>query len=428
MPSRPTSSASAASTRSTSTSRRRPTGAIADYRDYVDALADALRALPDVTRVDTGLLDASRDWTYLTDRQLLLLDDAGFDEALARMAPERVPAQVARTRELLALPSPDVKAMAQRDPLGWFELDERAPAGRRGRAAARSRRRTDGYVTADGRAQLLVVHPTQPPFDTTYARALLADVAGADARVRATFAPQWADEGLAPPRMDVAGGHRTAIETESLMRGEAVEQHPLVDGRRAGAALPRVPQRLARAVRRAAHPARHAGHARPAPGGWRPALGRRDRRVGHALRPGRRRPRAAVCRLSRPPRARPRAHRRRARSSAASASACCLGAVTTAATFLGLWFMSFPEPAAARPRRRAGDAADGVLHADGARRGAARTGMGGAVARSVDARTRAVGRPPPTRDPRASRSRSRCRWPGGSRSCTSTRASSACVR
>ena len=75
-----------------------------------------------MTRVDTGLLDASRDWAYLTDRQLLLLDDAGFAEALARMTPERVPAQVARTRELLALPSPDVKAMVQRDPLGWFEL------------------------------------------------------------------------------------------------------------------------------------------------------------------------------------------------------------------------------------------------------------------------------------------------------------------
>src|SRR4051812_29181672 len=50
-------------------------GAIADYRDYVDALAAALRALPEVARIDTGLLDASRDWTYVTDRQLLVLDD-----------------------------------------------------------------------------------------------------------------------------------------------------------------------------------------------------------------------------------------------------------------------------------------------------------------------------------------------------------------
>ncbi|AMY12303.1 efflux transporter, putative, hydrophobe/amphiphile efflux-3 (HAE3) family [Luteitalea pratensis] len=195
-------------------------GAIADYRDYVDALADGFRALPDVTRVDTGRLDASRDWAYLTDRQLLLLDDAGFAEALARMTPERVPAQVARTRELLALPAPGVKAMAQRDPLGWFELTSARLQGAAGvlRIDPSS---TDGYVTPDGRAQLLVVHPTQPPFDTAYARLLIADVAGAEARVRAKFAPQWADEDLSPPRTDVAGGHRTAIETESLMRGEA---------------------------------------------------------------------------------------------------------------------------------------------------------------------------------------------------------------
>jgi len=97
-------------------------GAVADYRDYVQALADALRGLPDVTRVDTGLLDTTRDWTYLTDRQLLLLDDRGFEEAVARMAPDRIPVQVRRTRELLALATPELKALAQRDPLDWFGL------------------------------------------------------------------------------------------------------------------------------------------------------------------------------------------------------------------------------------------------------------------------------------------------------------------
>lgn len=194
--------------------------AVADYRDYVDALAGALRALPEVTRVDTGLLDASRDWQYLTDRQLLLLDDAGFAEALARTAPARVTEQVARTRDLLALPSPDVKALAQRDPLGWFELTRTRLQGAAGVLKV-DPSGSDGYLTADGRAQLLVVHPAQPPFDTAFARRLIDAIEGADTRVRATFAPQWADEGLAPPRMDIAGGHRTAIETESLMRGEA---------------------------------------------------------------------------------------------------------------------------------------------------------------------------------------------------------------
>jgi predicted RND superfamily exporter protein len=196
-------------------------GAVADYRDYVAALVTALRALPDVTRVDTGLLDPSRDWTYLTDRQLLLLDDRGFDQAVARMAPDRVAEQVGRTRQLLALPSPEIKAMAQRDPLGWFELSSARLHGASG-VLRLDPGRTDGYVTVDGRAQLLVVHPSQPPFDTDYARALLAHIAEADQRVRRTFTAQWADDELAAPRMDVAGGHRTAIETESLMRGEAI--------------------------------------------------------------------------------------------------------------------------------------------------------------------------------------------------------------
>ena len=196
-------------------------GAVDDYRDYVDALAEALRGLPEVRRVDTGLLDGSRDWTYLTDRQLLLLDDTGFASAIARMAPAQVPAQVARTRDLLALPTPETKALAQRDPLGWFELTTARLQGASG-VLRLDPSRADGYVTSDGRAQLLVVHPTQPPFDTTYARTLLAHVADADARVRARFTAQWAEEAIGAPRTDVAGGHRTAIETESLMRGEAI--------------------------------------------------------------------------------------------------------------------------------------------------------------------------------------------------------------
>ncbi len=197
-------------------------GSIADYRDYVDALADALRALPDVTRVDTGQLDDTRDWAYLADRQLLLLDAHGFDEAVARMAPARISTEVARTRDLLALSAPEIKAMAQRDPLGWFELSAARLQGASG-VLRMNPGQSDGYIAADGRGQLLVVHPAQPPFDTAFARELLDQIAAAEARVRTEAAPVWADEELAPPRMDVAGGHRTAIETEALMRREAVD-------------------------------------------------------------------------------------------------------------------------------------------------------------------------------------------------------------
>ena len=112
-----------------------------------------MRSLPDVTRVDTGLFDDARDWAFLGDRQLLLLDPAGFEEAVARMAPSRVPEQLARTRELLTLPSPEIKAMAQRDPLGWFELSRASLQGASGLLRI-APGRNEGYVTADGRGQI----------------------------------------------------------------------------------------------------------------------------------------------------------------------------------------------------------------------------------------------------------------------------------
>ncbi len=196
-------------------------GAIGDYADYVEALAASLRDVPDVTRVDSGLVDPDRDWAYLGDRQLLLLDEETFGEAVARLDGPRLREQVRRTKELLALPSPAIKALAQRDPLGWFEL---MSARLRGASSVLDidPTRADGYVTPDGRAQLLVVHPAQPPFDTAFSRRLIDAVTQAAAQVQQEFAPVWADYGLAPPRTDLAGGHRTAIEAETLMRGESI--------------------------------------------------------------------------------------------------------------------------------------------------------------------------------------------------------------
>lgn len=315
--------------------------AIADYRDYVDALAAALRKLPDVTRVDAGLLDASRDWTYLTDRQLLLLDDRGFDEAVSRMSPDRVPARVARTRELLALPSPDIKAMAQRDPLGWFELSSSRLQGASG-VLRLDPSRTDGYVTADGRAQMLVVHPTKPPFDTAYARDLLAHVAAAEARVRAAHAEQWAEEELDAPRMDVAGGHRTAIETESLMRGEAIDNTVwslvgvlgllYLSFRNAWLVLfGTLPILLGTLVTLAVHQVAGVQLSAAATGASAMLFGLGD--DGLVL----------LFVAYRDRLARGLAPMDAIRDLGGIGASIVLGAVTTAATFLGLWFMSFPS-------------------------------------------------------------------------------------
>lgn len=192
-----------------------------DYRELVTVLTERLRALPDVTRVDAGPLDPDKDWSYVTDRQLLLLDADTLDEALARMEPERVAARVAAARDLLTLASPEIKALVQRDPLGWFELLRPALSGATA-ALQTDPQRTDGYVTTDGRAQLLLVHPTKPPFDTTYARHLMDAVETARAGALDAVADTLALDELPLPRIEVAGGHRTAIETETLVRSEAI--------------------------------------------------------------------------------------------------------------------------------------------------------------------------------------------------------------
>ncbi len=371
-------------------------GAVADYRDYVHALADALRRLPDVKRVDTGLLDATRDWTYLTDRQLLLLDDRGFDEAVARMAPDRIRVQLRRTRELLALPTPELKAIAQRDPLDWFGLTTARLQGASG-VLQLDPSRTDGYVTADGRAQLLVVHPTQPAFDTTYARSLLAHIAEAEARVRAGFARQWSEDEFGAPRTEVAGGHRTAIETESLMRGEAISNTAWSMAGVLGllylafrnawlvvfGTLPILLGTLVTLAR--------------ASGRGRAAVCRRDGGRRHALRPRRRRAGAAV-------RGVPRTIGTRAVADRCGAGPGWHRCQRVPRRHHHGRHLSrplvheFPQPAAARHRRRARHAADGALHADGARGGVARARVGEAIARPLVAGPRAVGRPPQARD------------------------------
>ena len=316
--------------------------------------------------------------------------------------------------------------MVQRDPLGWFELTNARLQGAAG-VIGLDPSRSDGYVTADGRAQLLVVHPTQPPFDTTYARALIAAVAAADARVRSTLAPQWADEGLAPPRMDVAGGHRTAIETESLMRGEAASNTVwsmvgvlallYLAFRNAWLVLfGAVPILLGTLVTLALHQVAGVQLSAAATGASAMLFGLGDDGLVLLFVAYRDRLARGLAPID------------AVRDLGGIGVSVLLGAVTTAATFLGLWFMSFPSLQqlglvvglgmlltvfftltvliAGLPGRGMGRSGRGICRCPDWARGST----------AIDARFS------------SSRSRSRYRWPGGSRSCTSIRGSSACVR
>ncbi len=314
---------------------------IDDYRDLVAALTERLRALPDVVRVDAGPLDPDKDWTYLTSRQLLLLDDGTLEEALARMHPDSVEARVAAARDLLALASPEIKALVQRDPLGWFEL-LRPTLGGATAALQTDPGRTDGYITADGRAQLLLVHPTGPPFDTTYARRLLEAVDGARAEAVASVAESLALDELPMPRIDVAGGHRTAIETEALVRSEAISNTVWSSIGILGVlylafrsiwvvVFGGVPILLATMVTLGVHQLMGVELSAAATGSSAMLFGLGDDGLvllfvayREALARGLT-PQQAVGRLG------------------GTGVSILLGAVTTTATFLGLWFMSFPS-------------------------------------------------------------------------------------
>ena len=76
--------------------------AIADYSERIDAWTRRLREAPEIDRVDSGMVDGSRDFGWLADRQLLLLDEPRLDLALERLQPAGLTAAVANARRLLA--------------------------------------------------------------------------------------------------------------------------------------------------------------------------------------------------------------------------------------------------------------------------------------------------------------------------------------
>ena len=181
---------------------------IAEFEADVDRYVERLRALELIESVDAGVGDASRDWSYLLDRQLLLFGADGIEAALARFTPAGLDAALAAARERLTLPSSDLKALVQQDPLGLLiDLRERwagqgLPFVRD--AAAR------GYVSSDGRARLVMAKPVEPPFDAGFARALLARLQSFRAELPAELSVRE------------AGGYRVAVESERIIRNESI--------------------------------------------------------------------------------------------------------------------------------------------------------------------------------------------------------------
>lgn len=192
--------------------------AIDEYDTTIASWVEALRAIPELTRVDSGRLDASRQWNFLLDHELLLLDERNLGRALHRLEPAPMEVQLQETRTLLAVPSPEVVAMVRDDPLGFHQLLQEQLGGTS--ALASFATGADGYVSADARRRLLIARPAQPPYDTEFSHRLFAQLD----ITAASIAPALDDEGDTLPPLEVtyAGGHRIAIEAESVVKRESI--------------------------------------------------------------------------------------------------------------------------------------------------------------------------------------------------------------
>ena len=194
---------------------------MSEYGERVDAWVDGLRSAPEISRVDAGVADKTRDFSWLADHQLLLFPGHQLDEALRRLSPEGMPAAVAARRDLLTVPSAQVAELVRQDPAGLLDLMRDALGGSQN--GINIGVGTDGYVTQDGRSRLVIARPKRPPYDTEFARALddrLQKIESAAAAAAASEPREKDEEPLPPMTVQFAGGHRIAVETEAVVKSE----------------------------------------------------------------------------------------------------------------------------------------------------------------------------------------------------------------
>ncbi len=197
---------------------------VGDYQAEIDRWSERLRQTPGITRVDTGMVSESRDLTYLSDRRLLLLSGERLETAIDRFSGEGLTHAIRSSRSLLTVPSPAVTNMVRHDPLGLFSLlrDELGAA----QAGVNLGVTEGGYISNDGRSRLLIAKPSEPPFDAEFSRGLMASLDALRAEMAATSAgasdPAAGGEERPPLQVEFAGGHRIAVETESVIRRESV--------------------------------------------------------------------------------------------------------------------------------------------------------------------------------------------------------------
>jgi len=193
-------------------------GTIEDARPAIDAYLTRLGALPEITKIDAGMFDPGRDWTYVQSRTFALIGPPATRAALARFEEQGMRAALLQSRELLATPSPEIRALVQSDPLGLLSLVREHFAT--SRAFANIDVGRGGYLSADGRSRLVMATPASPPFDGPFCRRLFAKLSEIEAAARQEAVSGGGD--AASVRIEYAGGHRIAFETEAIIKEEAL--------------------------------------------------------------------------------------------------------------------------------------------------------------------------------------------------------------
>jgi uncharacterized protein len=190
---------------------------VGQHSDLVNAFVEELRKAPEIESVDAALFEPGKDWSYLYDRELFLLGPAELTEALSRLQPPALDRELAHARDLLQMPSADIKTMVQQDPLGLLTLLASRFAKQKGFVAFDPTQ--EGYVSPDGRARLVIVKPRGAPFDTDFCRALFRRLERVERAARAA-----ADEGAgaSPVAIQAAGAYRVSLESEALIRRESI--------------------------------------------------------------------------------------------------------------------------------------------------------------------------------------------------------------
>jgi predicted RND superfamily exporter protein len=191
---------------------------IGEHADLVHAYIAALRQAPEIESVDAQLFEPSADWTYLFDRVLFLLGPSGAAGALDRLHPQAIGGWLGHARDLLSMPSAEIKAHVQQDPLDLLGLVRERMARQKGTLAGDPT--AEGYVSPDGHSRLVIVKPRGAPFDTSFCKALFRRLDEVERGVRTSAA----SAGLAGAEVTIqaAGAYRASLEAEALIKRDTL--------------------------------------------------------------------------------------------------------------------------------------------------------------------------------------------------------------